>query len=533
MAGTVATDLAFFQGTGNQSDCDTTTNWVTAPTQDLETFVQGTAANSAKVSNATFTSVYTFSAPVNLTNKCIYVWMMCATPAKLDTKANGGLRIRVADALGNWGEWYVAGNETYFGGWECFVVHTSIDFSNKSATAPTMSDITKAGVVCKTTSTVAKTNFWFDAMRYGTSLTVYGGISELPATFQDLVDAENLVANKYGIITTYAGLLLVQGIINIGSTVAGQATYFKDTTAKILIFRGRLVPSTFYELKLRGNSTATTEIYLGDKQGGAGVAGPIFRCEDITIPYKVTAADTNVTKFGFWACAFYNGGVISGQAYDIDKEFLDCTFFKSAQMEPGTGIVKTSSFVSTTGRAILMNSASHHITDSKFVNCQTAIHINQSVTLTIDKLNFYGNTYDIEHSVAGALTVNCTNSSNPPDPAKVNETGGGSTTIVNTKILTIRHVKTGNEPTEYARCCILKQSDNSEIMNQDAIIADDLNPTYYKAVKDDYSYPPSGPVAVIVRAREKGWLPFETVATITDVGLDIAAVWLPDPNYQP
>lgn len=530
MAGTVITDLIFFTGAtgGSTSNCDAETDWVSVPTLNTEVFVQGTGALSAKVSKTTFTSVFSLSAAIDLTNKIIYVWAMSSTV--MDTIANGGFRIRVEDGLGNWGEWYLAGRDTWSGGWTPWAVHTNTTFSNNSATLPTINAITKVGIVFKCTGSATAPGCFWDAMRYGTFIGVKAGTEASPATSQDIIDAENLIANKYGVLRVYAGVVLVQGKLKFGSTTLGENTYFKDTTSRTIIFPKAKVPSTFFEIILQGNATGTTEVYLGDKVGGAGVAGPIFRCEDPAIPYKVTATDTNVTKFGFWGCAFYNAGIISGQAYNVDKEFLTCTFFKCSQMEPNTGIVKDCSFLSTTGRAVLMNSASHNITYNKFINCQTAVHIPLSVAVPFNNLKFYGNDpYDIEHSVAGTLTVNCTDSN--PDPAKVNETGGGNTSIVNTVILTVRHVKTGTEPTEYVRCYIEKKSDQTEIMNQDADQADDLYSGYYKAVKSDYNYPGSD-VTVIVRAREKGYLPFETEATITSSGLDVTAVWIVDPNYQ-
>lgn len=534
MAGTVITDLVFFTGAtgGSTSNCDAVTDWVSAPTLDTEVFVQGTGACSAKVSKTTFTSVFSLLEAVSLTDKVIYVWAMSSTV--MDTISNGGFRVRVEDALGNWGEWYLAGRDTWSGGWTPWAVHTSTTFSDKSATAPTISAITKVGIVFKCTGSATAPGCFWDAMRYGTYIGIKAGTEASAATFQDIIDEENLTANKYGVLRVYAGILLVQGKLKFGSTTAGENTYFKDTTSRTLVFPKAKVPSTFFEVVLQGNATGTTEIYFGEKVGvdpvWSGVAGPIFRCEDTTIPYKVTATDTNVTKFGFWGCAFYNAAIISGQVYNIDKEFLTCTFFKCSQMEPNTGIVKDCSFLSTTGRAILMNSASHNITYSKFINCQTAVHIPLSEAVPFDNLKFYGNDpYDIEHSVAGTLTVNCEDSN--PSEAKVNESGGGNTNIVNTVTLTVRHVKTGSEPTEYVRCYIEKKSDQTEIMNLDANQTDEQSSGYYKASKTDYNYPGSD-VTVIIRAREKGYLPFETEGVIKDNGLDVTAVWLPDPNYQ-
>jgi hypothetical protein len=68
-----------------------------------------------------------------------------------------------------------------------------------------------------------------------------------------------------------------------------------------------------------------------------------------------------------------------------------------------------------------------------------------------------------------------------------------------------------------------------ELMNMDATVADDLNPGYYKASTSTSLFG----FTVVVRAREKSWLPFETEVYLTSSGIDITAIWLPDPNYTP
>ncbi len=51
---------------------------------------------------------------------------------------------------------------------------------------------------------------------------------------------------------------------------------------------------------------------------------------------------------------------------------------------------------------------------------------------------------------------------------------------------------------------------------------------YYAS--DTHTY--SGDIAVTVRAREMGYLPFETTGTISDSGISVTAVWLQDPNFK-
>ena len=535
MVGVVTTDLVFFTGATDPfkpSDCDQITDWLTAPSLDTENFVQGTGACAAKVSKSVFTSVFTLQNAVDLTGKQIFVWAMCS--GRLDTKAGGGLRIRVENAAAQFGEWTVAGRDTWGGGWMPFTVHTSTAF-DAGATIPDVTAVTKVGIVFDVVGSATANNVWWDAMRYGTGLSIKGGTDVSSATFQDFLDAEAVVlTGKYGVIFLYEGLLIVQGKLNFGSTTLNDATYFKDTTGRVLIFADKPVPADYYEIKLQGNAnTAVTKIYFGEKVGGSGVSGITVRASSSAKPFKVTASDTNITEYGFYGCVFYQAAAITLQTYSTVKEFLDCAVTKSAEMLPSTGIVKNCTFSISPGRALRMASATdHHITDSKFINCQTALHINFSDTVAINNLNFYGNNpYDIEHSVTGALTINYTNCPSPPLESKVNETGAppGSTTILASVTLTVRHVKTGTEPAEYVRCSIHKKSDMSEIMNQNATVADEQTTGYYKATM---SYTATG-IVVKVRAREKGYLPFETEATITSGGLDVTAVWIPDPAYQP
>lgn len=530
MAGTVITDLAWFVGVTApfyNSNCDQVTDWSGTPTLDQITFIQDTGALSAKVSKTTYTSVFSLKDPINLTGKVIYIWAMCS--GKLDTLANGGLRIRVENAAAQFGEWYLAGGDTWAGGWQPWAVHTGQAFA-PGATIPNVTAVTKVGIVFKTIGSATAINCWWDAMRYGTYIGVKGGTEGSPGTIQDILNAENNVLYKYGVMFEYEGVVIMQGKLVFGSTTGGEATYFKDTSEKVLIFGDKLVPASWYDILLQGNGTAATKIYFGTKVGGSGATGITARAANSAKPFTITASDTNITEYGFYGCTFYQASTITLQAYSAVKEFLDCIVSRSAEMLPDTGIVKNCTFTGSAGRALRMISASHKISDTKFINCQTAMHIPLSTSVSITNVNFYGsNPYDIEHSVTGALTINYSSCPYPPAEGKVNETGDppGTTTITSSVTLTIRKVKTGNEPAEYVSCSIHKAADMTEIMNKVADVADDQNPGYYKASE---TYTSTG-ISVIARARERGWLPFETTTVIPAGGLDITAIWLADPNY--
>ena len=410
MAGTVSTDLAFFDGiTGgaSKSDGEQVTDWVTAPTLDNEIFFQGSGSLSAKVSKATFTSVFAIVSTISLVGKQIFVWMSNSIPGGLNSAVGGGLRIRVEDGAANWAEWYVGGSDTYFGGWECFTAHMDTTPTNKSATAPTYSALTKVGVVCMQSGSSAKNNFWFDAMRFGTGLTIYGGTSGSPATWQDIITAEELVANKYGVVSRYEGVLLVQGKIMIGTTSAGVATYFLDKTSKVVVFRNKSVPIGFYEILLQGNSTATTQVYFGETVGGVGFSGGAIQSSGTAI-FKFTAINEYITDLGLYGLGFFKADTVALPTYSATRNVLSCRFEQCAQVLPSTCTVKYCNFINSTSRGIRFSTTSHNVTECTFINCPQGVHCNVAGTFAFNKLMFYGSDgvtkYDTENSVAA---TNC------------------------------------------------------------------------------------------------------------------------------
>ena len=528
MPGTVVTDLAFFTGAtgGSTSNCDQITDWVTAPTLDLITFIQGIGALSAKVSKATFTSVFSLVAAVNLTGKVIYVWAMCS--GKMDTKANGGFRVRVENAAGQFGEWYLAGSDTWAGGWTPWTVHTSTAFA-PGATIPDVTAITKVGIVFKTIGSATAVNCWWDAMRYGTYIGVKGGTDVSPATLQDIIDQENLVDNKWGVLSEYEGVFITQGKLIIGSTTAQDNTYFKDTSERILIFPDKPFPSDFYEIKLQGNTAAPptyfTKVFFGEKVGGTGVRGVTIRAASSAKPFKVTASDTNITEYGFYGCSFYQASDITLQAYSTVKEFLGCSVSKSAEMLPDTGIVKDCTIMSATNRGIRMASASHHITDSKFISCPHSVHCPVSIAVPFTSLQFFGTNgtdkWDIEHSVAGTLTVNWTGY----QPQYVDETGGGNTVFYNYVDLTI-YVKDEAQQNISGASVRVSKLDNNTVVYMNEVT--DVNGIAYESINNP------GTVNLRIRARKSTtgtrYIPMETTGQMTATGFALTVTLYKDGN---
>ncbi len=137
----------------------------------------------------------------------------------------------------------------------------------------------------------------------------------------------------------------------------------------------------------------------------------------------------------------------------------------------------------------------------------------------------------IYNNSGGAVTLNISAGGTTPS---IRESNGSSTTINNSVTLEVNGVKTGSEPTNYVRCRIEARLGGSlpagtQIMNTEAQTSYGSE-GYYKATQS-VNY--TGDQPVTIRARYKGYIPFETTGTITSNGLAVTAVWITDSNFTP
>lgn len=471
MAGTAFTDLAFFTGaTGGNTSCDSTTDWTGYYSLDTEMMIQGTGCLTMKVSNTTAYATFTVADPgTNVTGKLVVFWAKFVDPiGRLALKSGGGVGLRLEDAAGNYAEWFVAGRDTWAGDWKPFAVHMSQTPDAQSATPPNLGAVKYVKIRFTTVATIKVTpNCYFDAIRFGTYVGVKGGTETDPATLDDILTAEAQTANKWGILSKFEGVIYAQGNIRIGSTTAGEATYFKDRS-KILVFTDRPYPSDFYEIRFQGNATADTKIYFGDKVGGKGISGLYIASANPGARFALDATDTNVGYFGLYGTIFFQARRISLPSYSVNKEVISCNFEKCWEVYGSTTTIKFCNFISPSGetpaRAYRMVSghpsgAGRQITDSNFISCERGVEIPETGTFTFDALKFSGNTYDIDNTSGGAVTVNCVNGSNPT-------TYTGNTTIVNVVYVTVDVVDKNLNPISNAQVWVYNLTDGTVIMNQ-------------------------------------------------------------------
>jgi hypothetical protein len=504
-------------------NCDDTTNWVSSNTisADTEVYKEGTASiGLLKTSEATVYAIYDYYTAngvyLDLTDTHIYFWYRVAIT--IDTQANGGIQIYVEDSAAEWRKWYVGGSDNYYGGWQCYVVHTGETPDESSAGAINFAQIAKIGfysvVLGKTV--VNANNMWCDIYRYGKGLIATGGTDTDPATFDDIATADDAAA--YGVVVKRYGTFIFQGPLTIGDEVGTASTYFKDTS-QIVLFSDARVSATHYDIKVTGNTTGTTKVYFGSKSGTAGISGCIFKSVGAK-KFTVTATNANITELGIYGCSFLDASTISLPAYSTTREVLSTNFEASAEVLADTCIVQYCKFINADDIGVRISSTDHNITDCDFISCVHGVNIPNIGTYTFDALKFTGNTYDIENSSTGAVTVNCVNGSNP---STVDNTAGGTTDIVNTVYLTVNVEDEDGNPVENAAVAIYKSLDNSELMNQ----LTDVN----GQAQTTYNY--TGDVDIYVRIRKSSpgatrYIPYTTSGTITSSGYTLTAVLIAD-----
>jgi hypothetical protein len=451
MSGTVTPSLSTI------SMCEATTGWAVDPNAGSNAPTLSPAAPDNVNVQGSY-SVYSYNTSANirghrydlgaggtdLSNLNIYCWFCFSNKANIPVKGATGMRLRVYDTSGNYSEWDLFGSDTLpHNAWLPWCINVGVTPSRSSATPANLTLVRYVGWICGANVT-GKTYIYHDAWRYGTGLSVKAGTSGSPATLADLYAYD--VANACGVIDRLYGVYFIQGQIIIGSTTAGETTYFKDVSQAV-VFKDGMIPNGFYDLKLQGNATGATEVYFGELTGGRGISGCLFRCQSgtQTPKFTVTATDTNITKFGFYGCTFLNAGIITGQAYNADKQFIDCSVIASAPVEPGTGKVQYCNFISAPGSAIKLASISHHTDYCNFISCVDGVEITAAGdAYPFSALMFSGCTYDVLNSGASAAVyIDPTNASNV---STHHETNGGTTTINYVQItLTINGLVTGSD----------------------------------------------------------------------------------------
>ncbi len=248
------------------------------------TRVEGANSQSVKESMSVGGLLFDNGTAVDWSGNVFYLWWNNTTPGLMDTLASGGVRLRFCgNTVTDWFEIYIAGSDTYSGGFTMTVA--DIDEARAQATgagpggvggtAPATTAIRYVGIVWDVPGNVPGNvdNCYLDAMWRLPANTpgirvegLNGGSSDW--TWQDIVDAADVkdVNKAWGTIER-----LKNGTISVNTPVRfgvadSDGHGFADTNENVG-WEDALVPDGFYGIEVIGDAAGTTDFVLGLKSG--------------------------------------------------------------------------------------------------------------------------------------------------------------------------------------------------------------------------------------------------------------------------
>lgn len=395
--------MAILAVTNNLSllhDCNSTTNTLGYALNE-DNFKESSGSLSVDTDIETTTLQFT-AAPADLENTNIYFWFMSLTPPFLDTWENGGISLQIEDIAGSISRWYIAGSDTYFGGWKRFVINTSTtpDIANGTV------DFTDVDVVSISAKGIAKSklseNTFVDYVQYsadGVGITVTDGDTG-NKDFNEIVTLDD--AAYAGILTQEGGVYFLNGAINFADETS-ESAYFADTD-KLVVTENwyrtftttnrtsaeSLVSTNFHQINVKGNATGTTEFQLGTKSGTQGISGCTLASPDAGSKIKMVNSLANIDVFKLYGTDFLDCNTFIQPDSATGVETLNCTWSACGLVDGGTGILKYSKFInSPSGAAALkLDNATNNTSDCKFIGCDLGVELSAASTYTFTNMEF-------------------------------------------------------------------------------------------------------------------------------------------------
>lgn len=536
----------------NVSMCEATTGWTAAGGTNSvnDPTVTDAREGALHLQNYSASAVargadFTYGSDQDLTGKLVLFWFGTSRVSGIPAKGPNGMRIRIEDASGNYAEWDIFGGNTLpHGGWIPWAVLASATtWTRTSATPPTLTAIRKIGWRAGTagTTVAGKTYIYWDAVRYGEGLKIFGGTSgsATAVSFDDLVASE--LTGAWGVYNRYKGVDYVQGKIQIG-LATGSATYFKDTN-KTIVFQDALVGPSFLSIKIQGAHTgAFTEVYLGERMGAQGIKGCNFILESVTptgsqtAKYAVEFSGSARSIMGLYGCTFRNAGVgvaLPPASGTYTREVYNCTFdtcgeiladsapivstlfTQCGQIEGATANMDGCTITGGTGSYAMHIRPETSIVDCMFSNNNYALRVDYTGSYAFDGTQFDSNAVKDMYvsAVTGTVTINATNLADSP----TYDTAGALVSIINPVTHTLTGLKYASEVT------YVRRSDDEVLYHVESVTGTSLETAY------QYNYLSDVDVSILVFHLD--YIPLALDVTLGGTDQSVPVQQTADPNY--
>ena len=389
--------------------------------------------------------VYNFGTTISTgVNVYYYIWTFQSTPGLADSLQNRGVCMVLGTATNAYVQFHVEGNETYGAAGrlaKCYPIRYK-DYASTVIPYRTLVGSPGAnpqyfGATTNITSTVKGANLGVDAMRYGDGISITGGQPDNPASFTGCAYKNDLINNRWGVLTKVGGAYELQGKLRIGKSTADvdTATYFSDSNRFINIGEAVHTDVTFSQFIISHASSTFNLTNCSIIALNTGVPGRL-RYESQSISSLLT--NTSFTDFGNMSLA----SGVTGQS---------STWRRCKTVVQSGAYLDSCNFENSISTSALVSDNPQRITNCNFTSAGTghAIEI-----IAPGSYNFDGNSFTnyspvtgnsgteaIYNNSAGAVTLNVTNAT----PPTYRNGAGASTTVTATVLITLDGMKDGSE----------------------------------------------------------------------------------------
>lgn len=308
---------------------------------------QGTTSQSRKVGTTVIGRSYThgtgldagagqpghFMMKVNATNSLALL-----------SRSSPALHVKLGSSSSDYYSFYLFGSDNYppRGGWQIVPISPGVSgYQDATSGSPVLTIILYFSVLGDFSTTSKSENLCIDAIDFGEGLHLVGGDGvSADGVFDDFVTYdEGTSGNRFGYVTTDAGVIFVAGRLAIGQTSAGTSTIttFIDS-GKTIVWRNGLVNTGFnrfrVDLATSGTDVQLTNCSLGsegqiDNDGDRGYT----TTEDSRPIFEVTGAHASADLL-MSSCVLDN---FASFILNLQCDFAACVFTNSGEIDCGTG----------------------------------------------------------------------------------------------------------------------------------------------------------------------------------------------------
>jgi hypothetical protein len=446
-----------------------------SPTVEGDFFYQGQASISNKVGTTANGVEFEDDNTNDLetTPRVILFKVLATNYGVLNVKGSTGMILYIGSGTtSDRYQYYVHGSDTYptTGGWVFVPIDPNVSgYRDAQDGSPDLSVVKYYAITCDFTTASKSENVAMDAIDYidsGTGLTLTNGDGgSTDGSFASfLAYDEGTIGNRYGVVRSAEGALIVLGVLTIGSSTV---TEFTDSNA-ILIFPEGLVNAGFSGLDfgLQNSSTVisiTNSIFKSNGSSGGSA--------DTRPDYDVTGTSGSLTLSG---CVFDTYRQVN---LTSACSITDCSFLNGGAVDAGsgatlTGTVISDSTVAVDASALIWdvnldpNGELDNMSISKGTNAHHAIEFGTTspLTMTLTGIDFSGfNSSDAQNDstfnvlrTSGTVTINVIGGSGNVSY----KTAGATVVVVQNPValtLTVSDITTGS-PINGARAYVTADS---------------------------------------------------------------------------